>query len=109
MTYDIFTFKKFVEKQDELNHLKHKLKQSPSDEERELLNKQIGDTTNDALIHLGKLHKPTMNEDGVVAAAPTNIQSSGAIAGTGGAGGEPGVRKKKNPILMKLIARKAPK
>jgi len=45
MTYDIFTFKKFVEKQDELNHLKHKLKQAPSDEEREELNKNISSST----------------------------------------------------------------
>ncbi len=109
MTYDIFTFKKFVEKQDELNHLKHKLKQAPSDEEREELNKNISSSTGEVMDHLAKLHRVPVQEDGVVAAAPTNVQSSGAIAGTGGAGGEPGVRKRKNPILMKLLARKSPK
>jgi hypothetical protein len=36
----------------------------------------------------------------------------GAIAGTGGRGGEPGVqmpRRKKSPILMNLARRRAPK
>ena len=107
MTYDILTFKKYMEKKDELNHLKHQLKQAPSDEERESLNNQINTTTADAMAHLGKLH--TVKEDGIVAAAPTNVQGSGAIAGTGGAGGEPGVSRRRNPILMKLITRKKPK
>lgn len=43
-----------------------------------------------------------VKEDGMATAGPTNVQSSGAIAGTGGAGGEPGVSKKKNPILMSI-------
>ena len=39
---------------------------------------------------------------GVVSAGPTNAVSSGAIAGSGGKGGEPGVnlKKKKTPVLM---------
>ena len=45
-----------------------------------------------------------VKEDGVASAGPTNVQSSGAIAGTGGAGGEPGVnlKKKKTPVLMSI-------
>ena len=47
-------------------------------------------------------------------AGPTNVQSSGAIAGTGGKGGEPGVylkKKKKahNPVMMGMGHRKPPK
>ena len=58
------------------------------------------------------------NEDGgmgagAVSAGPTNVVSGGAIAGTGGKGGEPGVdmrkRKKHNPILMKMGRRNLPK
>lgn len=46
----------------------------------------------------------TVKEDGVVAAAPTNVVGRGAIAGTGGPGGEPGVnlKKKKTPVLMSI-------
>jgi hypothetical protein len=45
-----------------------------------------------------------LEEDGVVAAAPTNVVGRGAITGTGGLGGEPGVnlKKKKTPILMSI-------
>ena len=45
-----------------------------------------------------------LEEDGVVAAAPTNVVGRGAIAGTGGLGGEPGVnlKKKKTPVLMSI-------
>ena len=47
---------------------------------------------------------------GAIASGPTNVVSGGAIAGTGGKGGEPGVdlrkRKKHNPILMKMGKRK---
>lgn len=61
-----------------------------------------------------KKFKEYILEDGMggaVAAAPTNVVGSGAIAGTGGAGGEPGVnmkKKKSSPIVMKLIKRKTP-
>ncbi len=50
----------------------------------------------------------TVAEDGMgggaMSAGPTNVVSSGAIAGTGGKGGEPGVnlKKKKTPVLMSL-------
>jgi hypothetical protein len=48
-----------------------------------------------------------VKEDGV-AAAPTNSVGSGAVAGTGGTAGEPGVSKKRNP-LMSFMKRKQPK
>jgi len=47
---------------------------------------------------------------GAVSAGPTNVVGNGAIAGTGGKGGEPGVdlrkRKKHNPVLMGIGKRK---
>jgi hypothetical protein len=43
-----------------------------------------------------------VKEDGMSVAGPTNVQSTGAIAGTGGAGGEPGVNKKRKPIMMSI-------
>lgn len=54
-----------------------------------------------------------VKEDGAMggSAGPTNVVSSGAIAGTGGKGGEPGVylpRKKKSPVMM-TVRRKPPK
>ena len=58
----------------------------------------------------------TMAEDGMaggaMSAGPTNVVSSGALAGTGGKGGEPGVqmpRKKKSPVMMAMIKRKPTK
>ena len=39
---------------------------------------------------------------------PTNVVGGGAIAGTGGAGGEPGVSKKRNPILKPMRRRNPP-
>ncbi len=41
----------------------------------------------------------SVSEDGAMGAAPTNAVGTGYIAGTGGKGGEPGVSKKRNPIL----------
>jgi len=57
-----------------------------------------------------------IKEDGAVGAVggsvgPTNVVGGGAIAGTGGKGGEPGVylpRRKKSPVMMS-IRRKPPK
>ena len=50
---------------------------------------------------------------GVASAGPTNVVGGGAIAGTGGKGGEPGVylKKKKahNPVMMGMGHRKPPK
>jgi hypothetical protein len=59
-----------------------------------------------------KTFKQFINEDGMgagaMSAGPTNTQSSGAIAGTGGRGGEPGVnpKKKKGPVLITMAKRK---
>ena len=49
-----------------------------------------------------------ISEDGMgaMSAGPTNVQSSGAIAGTGGRGGEPGVSKKRNPVMKPMVRRK---
>jgi len=52
-----------------------------------------------------------MIEDGMaVAAGPTNVVGGGAIAGTGGAGGEPGVSRKKKvrSLIMMNVTRKSP-
>ena len=52
-----------------------------------------------------------MKEDGMGAGAvgaPANNVGSGNIAGSGGAGGEPGVSKKRNPV-MSFFKRKQPK
>ena len=59
-----------------------------------------------------KTFKQFINEDGMgagaMSAGSTNTQSSGAIAGTGGRGGEPGVnpKKKKGPVLITMAKRK---
>lgn len=48
--------------------------------------------------------------EGGASAGPTNTVGTGAIAGTGGAGGEPGVnlKKKKTPIILSMARRKSP-
>jgi len=51
---------------------------------------------------------------GAMSAGPTNVVGGGAIAGSGGKGGEPGVdlRKRKkahNPVMMGMAHRKPPK
>lgn len=63
-----------------------------------------------------KTFKEFINEDGMGAGAvgsggPTNVVGGGAIAGTGGKGGEPGVniKKKRSPIMMGMGKRKPPK
>ena len=51
-----------------------------------------------------------VSEDGVAVAGPTNAVSSGAIAGAGGKGGEPGVSKKrKSPVIISMAKRNSPK
>jgi hypothetical protein len=52
-----------------------------------------------------------MIENGMaVAAGPTNVVGGGAIAGTGGAGGEPGVSRKKKvrKLILMNVTRKSP-
>lgn len=60
-----------------------------------------------------KSFKQYVTEDGMGAGcacgAPTNNVGSGNIAGTGGKAGEPGVSKKRNPVLMKIVKRQPPK
>jgi hypothetical protein len=56
----------------------------------------------------------TVSEDGAMGGSvgPTNVVGGGAIAGTGGKGGEPGIylpRRKKSAILMDMIKRKPTK
>ena len=52
-----------------------------------------------------------LREDGVAVPGPSNAVSTGAIAGTGGKGGEPGVnlKKKKSVVMAPTFTRKAPK
>lgn len=65
-----------------------------------------------------KTFKEFVKEDGMGAGAvsssdPTNTVGSGAIAGSGGKGGEPGVdmkkRKRNSPVMMGMLNRKTPK
>ena len=62
-----------------------------------------------------KTFKQNISEDGmgagaVASAGPTNNVISGANAGSGGKGGEPGVRlKKKSPIVLPMGKRNPPK
>jgi hypothetical protein len=58
-----------------------------------------------------KSFKDFIKEDGMGAGAvgaPVNNVGSGNVAGTGGKGGEPGVSKKRNPV-MSFFKRKQPK
>jgi hypothetical protein len=45
---------------------------------------------------------------GAVSAGPTNVVGGGDIAGTGGKGGEPGVSKKRNPVIKPMGRRNPP-
>jgi hypothetical protein len=56
---------------------------------------------------LMKTFKDFVREE-VMSAAPTNTVGGGNIAGSGGKGGEPGVSKKRNPV-MSFFKRKQPK
>jgi hypothetical protein len=59
-------------------------------------------------------NKRQVKEDGGMGAGaiagPTNVVSGGAIAGTGGKGGEPGVypKKKPSPVLPMKMSRRSP-
>jgi len=48
---------------------------------------------------------------GIAAPGPVNAVSTGAIAGTGEKGGEPGVnmKKKKTPVIISMAKRSSPK
>lgn len=68
----------------------------------------------DFIANLKEEYVKKIEEDGMggaaMAAGPTNVVGGGAIAGTGGKGGEPGVdlrnKKKHNPILLQMGKRK---
>jgi hypothetical protein len=51
------------------------------------------------------------NEDAMASAGPTNVVSTGAIAGSGEKGGEPGVnlKRKRAVIIQPMAKRKPPK
>ena len=58
-----------------------------------------------------KTFKKLREDGGAVSTGPGNVVSTGAIAGTGEKGGEPGVnlKKKKRVVLMNTLTRKSPK
>ena len=62
----------------------------------------------DFIAHIKKL---PIKEDGMAVPGPTNVVGGGAIAGTGGKGGEPGVnmKKKRTVILTPTFKRNPPK
>jgi hypothetical protein len=58
-----------------------------------------------------KSFKQFVKEDGIAVPGPTNVVGGGAIAGSGGKGGEPGVylprkKKKHDPRMMAMGKRK---
>ena len=106
----MLSFLQYMNHKENLNHLKHKLKSPLSDEERQSVYIEIDQLTKILMHHLSVL-QPGISEDAAAAVStgPTNVVSSGAIAGTGGKGGEPGVYlKKKKPIMMKTLKRNYP-
>lgn len=111
----MLSFLKYMELKDHLNHLKHKLKTPLCDEERLSVLDEIQEITKKMMGQLSVL-QPGISEDagaaGVASAGPTNVVSSGAITGTGGKGGEPGVylrKKKKTPIVLPMGKRNPPR
>lgn len=59
-----------------------------------------------------KTFKQFVKEDGGAmggSAGPANAVSTGAIAGTGEKGGEPGVSRKRSPIIKPMQKRNTPK
>jgi hypothetical protein len=61
---------------------------------------------------IANIKESYMKEDGMVGMAvpgPTNVVGTGAIAGSGGKGGEPGVNlKKKNKVVLQPMRLRAP-
>lgn len=111
----MLSFAQYMVHKDTLNHLKHKLKTPLSDKERQSVFVEIEQTTKKMMGQLSIL-QPGISEDagaaGVASAGPTNVVSSGAIAGTGGKGGEPGVylrKKKKTPVVLPMGKRNPPR
>ena len=84
-------------------HLTDKAKENHEQSDREL-----GGGAAEAKAKSYESARDNIKEDGMVAAAPTNNVGGGAIAGSGGKGGEPGVSKKRNPTLS-FFKRNQPK
>lgn len=113
------TFKEYINEEDNrsihfnekgaISHAK-KLATSGYKNVRMQTNHKPGFGTIHIVTHDGK---EELKEDGMgpgaIAAGPTNVVGSGAIAGSGGKGGEPGVhpRKKRSPV-MGYFKRKSP-
>jgi hypothetical protein len=68
-----------------------------------------GTLTMDDYNFIANIKESYMKEDGMAVAGPTNVVGAGAIAGTGGRGGEPGVNlKKKNKVVLQPMRLRAP-
>ena len=70
-----------------------------------------GVLTMDDYDFISNVKKLPIKEDAMAVAGPTNVVGGGAIAGTGGQGGEPGVnmKKKKSVIMTPTFKRIPPK
>lgn len=70
-----------------------------------------GVLTMDDYNFIANIKESYMKEDGMAVPGPTNVVGGGAIAGSGGKGGEPGVnlKKKRNVILTPTFKRNPPK
>jgi hypothetical protein len=70
-----------------------------------------GVLTMDDYDFIANIKKLPIKEDGIAVPGPTNVVGGGAIAGSGGKGGEPGVylKKKRDVILTPTFKRNTPK
>jgi hypothetical protein len=70
-----------------------------------------GTLTMDDYDFIANIKESYMKEDGVAVPGPTNVVGTGAIAGSGGKGGEPGVylKKKRKVVLQPMNQRAAPR
>jgi len=68
-----------------------------------------GVLTMDDYDFIANIKESYMKEDGMAVPGPTNVVGTGAIAGSGGKGGEPGVNlKKKNKVVLQPMRLRAP-
>jgi hypothetical protein len=68
-----------------------------------------GTLTMDDYDFIANIKESYMKEDGMAVAGPTNVVGNGAIAGSGGKGGEPGVNlKKKRKVVLQPMRLRAP-
>jgi hypothetical protein len=68
-----------------------------------------GVLTMDDYDFIANIKESYMKEDGIAVPGPTNVVGGGAIAGSGGKGGEPGVNlKKKNKVVLQPMRLRAP-